>query len=292
MRKIKLAAMDVDGTLIGKDKILTKRTKEVLSEALAQGIHIVVASGRALQAVPEELLEIPGMEYVITANGSSVFRLSDRKRIFHRDMTPEQIQELLAFYEAYDCPMEAFIGGVPYTSKAYFENPQNFGAGPASVEYVRTTRHPVSDMRNFVKEHESEIEGINFIVHDMELKAAMRQKLETFEGLYVTSSVPRYIEISHGSVCKGSALEWLALELDIPREQIAAFGDGENDLEMIQYAGFGVAMGNGVPLLKETADFVTLSCADDGVACVLEQLLCASDKVKTIGTVAIHCCEY
>lgn len=93
MRKLKLVAMDVDGTLMGKNKILTKRTKDTLTEAAAKGIHLVVASGRALQAVPEELIQIPGMEYVITSNGSSVFRLSDRKRIYGRDMTPEQIQK-------------------------------------------------------------------------------------------------------------------------------------------------------------------------------------------------------
>ena len=92
MRKIKLVAMDVDGTLIGKNKILTRRTKDTLTAAAAQNIHLVVASGRALQAVPEELIQIPGMEYVITSNGSSVFRLSDRKRIYGRDMTPEQIE--------------------------------------------------------------------------------------------------------------------------------------------------------------------------------------------------------
>ena len=105
----------------------------------------------------------------------------------------------------------------------------------------------------------------------MELKASMRRQLETFEGLYVTSSVPRYIEISHGSVCKRSALLWLAEELNIPQQQIAAFGDGENDLEMIQYAGFGVAMGNAVELLKQASDFIAPPCEEDGVACVLEQ---------------------
>lgn len=99
----------------------------------------------------------------------------------------------------------------------------------------------------------------------------MRRELETFEGLYVTSSVPRYVEISHGSVCKRSALEWLAEKLDISQEQIAAFGDGENDLEMLQYAGFGVAMGNAVTLLKQAADFIAPSCNEDGVACVLDQ---------------------
>ena len=99
----------------------------------------------------------------------------------------------------------------------------------------------------------------------------MRRRLEAFEGLYVTSSVPRYIEISHGSVCKRNALEWLAGKLDIPRQQIAAFGDGENDLEMIRYAGLGVAMGNAVELLKQAAVFIAPPCDKDGVACVLEQ---------------------
>ena len=108
------------------------------------------------------------MEYVITSNGSSVFRLSDSKRIYAQDMTPDQVQRLLAFYKNYDCPMEAFIRGVPYTSTEYFEHPAYFGASPASVEYVRTTRQPVADMRAFAEEHKNEIEGINFILRDME----------------------------------------------------------------------------------------------------------------------------
>ncbi len=271
MVKIKLAAMDIDGTLLGKNKILTIRTKDALNGAAARGIHLVIASGRALQAVPGELLKIQGMEYVITSNGSSVFRLADQKRIYGRDMTPEQIGQLITFYDAYDCPMEAFICGVPYTSQEYFDHPERFGAGSASSEYVRATRRPVLDMKAFVKSNASKIEGINFIVHDMERKAVMRRRLEAFEGLYVTSSVPRYIEISHGSVCKRNALEWLAGKLDIPRQQIAAFGDGENDLEMIQYAGLGVAMGNAVELLKQAAVFIAPPCDKDGVACVLEQ---------------------
>lgn len=121
-------------------------------------------------------------------------------------------------------------------------------------------------MRIFVEEHKNEIEGINFILRDMELKAVMRRQLETFDGLYVTSSVPRYLEISHGSVCKQSALAWLVQKLGILPEEVAAFGDGENDLEMIQYAGLGVAMGNAVPLLKQAADLIAPACDEDGAA--------------------------
>nr|WP_291234665.1 Cof-type HAD-IIB family hydrolase [Frisingicoccus sp.] len=271
--KIHLAAMDIDGTLLGKNKNLTDYTIEVLNRAAASGMHIVIASGRALEAIPESLCRVGGIEYVITSNGSSVFSLKNRERIFGKDMTSEQILMILDFYRNYECPMEIFIKGTPYTSEEYFRFPEHFGAFGSAAEYVKTTRNPVKDIRAFAMEHKDEIEGINFIMDNMELKSEMRKKLEDMRGLYVTSSVPRYIEISHGDVCKYAALKWLAKKLNICPEEIIAFGDGENDLEMIQYAGIGVAMENGIERLKKTADRVAPSCDEDGVARVLEEIL-------------------
>lgn len=272
-KKISLIAMDVDGTLLGKNKILSARTKTVLAKAAAGGVHLVVASGRAVQAIPSDLLNIDGVKYAITSNGSSIFSVEERKRIYRRDLTESQIHKLMNFYREYDCPMEVFIQGCPYTSQDYYNEPEKFGASPSSAEYVRTTRHPVEDIREFVMAHVNEIEGINFIVYDKILKAEMRSRLESFGGFYVTSSVARYIEISHADVCKRSALEWLAEQLGISQKEIIAFGDGENDLEMIQYAGMGVAMGNGIDMLKKAADIVAPACEEDGVARVLENIL-------------------
>ena len=270
-KKIKLVAMDVDGTLLGKEKNLTKYTRSVLKQAGENGIHLVIASGRAFGAIPEMLLNIEGMAYVITSNGSSIFRVADRKRIFGQDLEEEQVRQLLTFYKEQNCPMEVFVQGEAYASRDYYEHPEVYGASPSAVEYVHTTRKPVENLEDFTMENIHQIEGINYIVNDPVKKSVMRTELERMQNIYVTSSVPRYIEVSHGEVCKRNAMQWLGRYLNIEQKNMAAFGDGENDIEMIEYAGFGVAMGNAVDALKAAADFVTLSVDEDGVAHVIEE---------------------
>ena len=270
-RSIKLVAMDIDGTLLGKSKKLTEYTRGVLKQAGEQGIHLVIASGRALKAIPDWLLNIEGMEYVVTSNGSSVFRLSDQKRVYGIDLEKNQIQSLLAFYKEWDCPMEVFMHGEAYASSEYYRHPEYYGASESGVEYVHTTRKPVENLERFVEENLESIEGINYIVNEPEKKQQMREALAEIEDIYVTSSVPRYIKVSHGSVCKRNAIDWLAKYLHIYKEEIAAFGDGENDLEMIEYAGYGVAMENAVDNLKKVADRVAPSVDEDGVAKVIKE---------------------
>lgn len=271
-RKIEMAAMDVDGTILGKNKVLTERTRQALKKAAGCGAHLVIASGRALEAIPGELRDLDGVEYAITSNGSSIFRISDGKRVYRKDLTSDQVECIMELYEEFGCPIEIFIHGRAYTSADYFNEPEKFGAGPSSALYVRTTRHPVEDIRLFAAAHRDVIEGINFIVYNQLKKCEMRRRLESFGDFYVTSSVARYIEVSHRDVCKRNALIWLAEYLNIPRENIAAFGDGENDLEMIEYAGIGVAMENGISVLKDKADLTAPPCEEDGVARVLEML--------------------
>ena len=270
-QSIKLVAMDIDGTLLGKTKTISTYTQNILTEAGKAGIHLVIASGRALQAIPEMLLNIEGMAYVITSNGSSIFRLSDKKRVYGKDLETHQIDRLLELYEQGGCPMEVFIKGKAYASEEYYEHPEAYGASETGREYVRTTRKPVKNLSEFVKENTDCIEGINYIVKNPKEKERMRQLLESIEDIYVTSSVPRYIEVSHGDVCKRNAIRWLADFLNVSTEEIAAFGDGENDIEMIEYAGYGVAMENGVDALKAIADRVAPSVDEDGVAHVLKE---------------------
>ena len=270
-KKILLVAMDVDGTILGKGKSISQRTKKVFAAAAKKKVHMVIATGRAAEAIPAEIQEMKGVEYIITSNGSSIFKLSDGSRIYGQDLPAGQIRQLMAFYEGWDCPIEVFVRGKAYTSSDYFKEPEKFGADSESADYVRRTRHPEADICQFVSDHEMEIEGINFIVYDEVMKQQMREGLEAFNDFYVTSSVRRYIEISHRDVCKATALEWLCQELGVSREETAAFGDGENDIEMIQYAGLGVAMENGVPAAKVRADLIAPPCDEDGVARVLEE---------------------
>lgn len=270
-QQIKLVAMDIDGTLLAHHRPLSKYTKEILEKVSRQGILFAIATGRAYKAIPEDVLNIKGVEFVITSNGSSIYRNSDKKRIFYQALEESQVEGLLNLYDTYGCQMEVFIAGTAYTSRAHYDFPEKYGADAMGAQYVKTTRIPVEDIRSFALEHKDEIEGLNWIVKEPEIKQEIRNKLSTFQGLYVTSSVPRYIEISHGNVSKEHALCWLAQKLNLTRQQIMAFGDGENDQEMIHYAGVGVAMDNASQKLKDMADARTLSAEEDGVAVFLEQ---------------------
>jgi Cof subfamily protein (haloacid dehalogenase superfamily) len=92
------------------------------------------------------------------------------------------------------------------------------------------------------------------------------------EDLYVTRTAPTLVEALHLGVSKGEALQRVAGLLDVPRDEIIAFGDSDNDLPMFAAAGIRVAMGNAVPEVKAAADLVTLSNEEDGIAAALEQL--------------------
>ena len=263
---IKLIVMDIDGTIYGEDKSLHDETKKMIKKAADRGLHMAIATGRALEAVPKEILELPGLTYISTSNGSSIFTLPDLKRIYNKCLNELQFQTMLAYFEKYRCPLEVFVDGGAYAPDYYVETPEHFGVTGPGIDYVKRTRHPVKDSLAFIMEHRHSIEGGNFIVTDPELKKQMMAELRAEKYLYVTSSVTRYVEISHIDVSKRSAVAWLAEKLGLSREQVMVFGDGNNDVEMIEYAGIGVAMENGTDELKNMAEKIAPPCEENGVA--------------------------
>jgi len=170
-------------------------------------------------------------------------------------------------------PFEVFIGGHAYTMQAYYDCPTDFGVPERMNHYVRTTRTPVSDMPDFMMKHCDEIEGIDMIVPDQTQKQKVIAVLSKISNLYITSSESYYIEMASGSVSKASALQALAAQFHITPEQVMAFGDSDNDIELLSYAGCGVAMQNATANLMKAASAVTRSNNEDGVAFYLESFL-------------------
>ena len=261
---LRLIALDLDGTTLNSQGKVSLYTKKVLEKAIQKGIHVVIASGRALSAIPEDVLNIRGLEYIITSNGSSIFELPDSRRIYANDMKPGVVMSF---------PFEVFIGGHAYTMQAYYDCPTDFGVPERMNHYVRTTRTPVSDMPDFMMKHCDEIEGIDMIVPDQTQKQKVIAVLAKISNLYITSSESYYIEMASGSVSKASALQALAAQFHITPEQVMAFGDSDNDIELLSYAGCGVAMQNATANLMKAASAVTRSNNEDGVAFYLESFL-------------------
>ena len=269
---IRCVALDLDGTTLNSQGKLSERTRQAIRAVLERRIHVIVASGRPVSSLPEEVVGIPGIRYAVTSNGAVVRDLETGEILREYKLTPEAAEEILGLTEGMDVAYETFIAGIPYAQASYVADPVRYGAAAAAVPYVRRTRKPVEDIRGFIRRHKRELDSIDVVIR--EGKEELWKKLETqVEDIYVTSSVPQLLEISYKEAGKASGVRFLLDHLKIAREHLAAFGDGDNDSGMLRLAGVGVAVANAVPGCLAAADRITGSNDEDGVAAELERIL-------------------
>lgn len=271
---IKLIALDLDRTTLRSDGHISDVNKCAIEAAINKGIHVCIASGRAFDTLPREVLDISGIEYAITSNGAAVYKIEGKECLNSYILKESSVDNIMNMSRDYPVTYEAFIRGKAYASKEYIMNPMKYGATAKSIEYVRTTRTLIEDMQEFINEHKYELDSIDIVLDDDELKSSIIQKLYDMDtDIYITSSIKQLIEISYKDAGKKSGVKFLSELLGIDRSQVAAFGDADNDKDMLEYAGVGVAMGNAADSLKKIADFVTLTNDDDGLAYALKEIL-------------------
>ena len=261
----RLIALDLDETLLDRESHLPPRNRAALDQAMAQGIEIAVATGRAFHTVPREILEFTGIRYVITGNGAAVYR-TDGTAIIRRVLPPEAAQEALERTRGEDVQYEVFVDGAAYAQADYLEGLETYMMDSHTCAYVRATRRPVEDIREFIRENAHRMDSLAVIPRDMDTKARVMNSLREIESVYITTSSVRLIEVNHRDCTKASGLRFLAELLAVPRELTAAFGNGDNDAEMLAWAGCGVAVAEGTELCRASADYVTGSYLENGVA--------------------------
>ena len=267
-------ALDLDRTTLNGHGRLSVRTRQVLETAIQKGIQIIVASGRSLSSLPEDICSIEGIRYVITSNGAAVYDLHTKKCLNQYKMTVDSVEKILEYTKEMEVAYEAFIDGQAYAQKEYVEDPVRFGARPGAISYIQKTRKPVDDIQAFLEENKEYIESIDVVVKNESLKQQLWGKFEAdIPDVYVTSSVQQLLEISYWKSGKHSGAEFLLKYLGLQREKLLAFGDGDNDVELLRYAGIGIAVENASSACKKAADAVTLSNDEDGVAYAIENIL-------------------
>ena len=226
------------------------------------------------QNIKQDILEIEGIQYGITSNGAAVYRLSDRKCLKQSRLSGDSVKEILACTEKEEVVFEAFIKGKPYAQKEYVADPVSFGATERAIPYIQSTREPVADMENFIRENQEMLDCLDIVVKSEEKKRDLWKTLrENVKDVYITSSVPQLLEISHRDSGKDAGIRFLLEYLGLDREGLAAFGDGDNDKELLAYARLGIAMENASPECKSAADWIPPSNVRDGVAWGIEKLL-------------------
>ena len=273
MKQIKLIAFDLDGTVLDSLKRLSGRNRAALKACAEKGIVLVPATGRAAAGISPAIRDIPGVRYGITTNGGTITDLKTGEILDRQTISCEKALRLMKVISRYHAMYDPYINGRGITQPEFYDHMVEFGLTPVIQEMVRATRDVVLNIQDYVKQTGAEVEKINIYLADLKDREPLQRELEQEEGLSITSSLYNNLEVNDAKATKGQALKRLADYLNIPMEAVMAFGDGGNDLSMIQAAGTGVAMANGLETVKAAEDYITLDNDQDGVADAIEKLI-------------------
>lgn len=273
--KVKLLALDLDETTLNRNGELTDITRQALEQVIAKGIILVAASGRSLIALPEEIRKFSGIRYGVVSNGAAVFEMGTEKCLQQLHICAKALEAVLSLWQQEpEVILEVGIDGQMYAPADYVANPAAFRRSDYVVEYVQRTRKPVSDMHRFFRTHIQEIESVDLICADITLRDRIAEKVrQIVPEVYVTSSVPQMVEIANKNAGKANGLRFLAQQEAIQPAEIMACGNADNDSEMLQFAGLGVAVANATPRCLAAADVVTAAHDADGVAKAIFQYI-------------------
>lgn len=271
---VRCVALDLDRTTLRTSDSISDGNRRALERAISRNITVVIASGRTVTALPAAVTEIPGIRYAITSNGALLSDLETGQILRKCCHDPENVEGILRATAGMDVAYEVFVDGQAYAPYAYLKTPERYGLSPQYVHYVESTRVLLTDITGFIREHRAEILGLDIMTGDPVLYRQIQDRLRReVPHIYMTSSVSNRIETSSEHAGKGAALLELIAGLGIRPQETAAFGDADNDVDLLGAAGCGIAVGNASAACKKAASFETLPCNDDGVAAAFEHLL-------------------
>lgn len=264
---IKLIAIDLDGTLLTDQKTISQKNKTALKKAQAQGVKIVICTGRPLKAIENYLTELdlrqPG-DYSITFNGGLVQKNDTEEILEKAVMSFEQVKEIQQLLIELQLPMDILSDSVAYQITTAPEHPSIYPQLNKALTYkARTLTDLGADLL-----YNKVVSAIEPIYLDQQIAKIPSDFYERYE---IVKTRANLLEFMPKGVTKAYGLSLLGKELGIPATEMMALGDEANDLPMIEAAGIGVAMENAVPLVKQHADVVTLSNQEDGVAYAIEK---------------------
>ncbi len=271
---IRCIAFDLDRTLLNPEGVISDKTKRVLEQAAKEGITLIVASGRAYDTLPQIVKEMEALADTITSNGAVISHKGTciRQSVLKEACAKQIWQIYKKASSSREVAIEVFVDGKAYCEKSYYDFPERYGSGEAK-NYVRTTRKPLEDMGVFVAEHIDKLESVDYISANATLREELTAGLLHVPDISVTSSMEHLIEIAAPDASKGEALRWVLQQKKIEPEECIAFGDADNDISMLAFAGIGVAVANASQGVKEVADYITESNREDGVAMVCEKIM-------------------
>ena len=262
-----LIVLDLDGTLLTDQQQISAKTKNTLLQATAQGHQVMIATGRPYRASDIYYHELGLTTPIVNFNGAYIHHPKNRAwQTMHSPIDLNVVHNVVDSVNAYE--YENIIAEVKDDIYVHTEDDRIL-----NIFNMGNPKITLGDLAMNLQENPTSLliqatEKNSIIIRDhlQDVHAEVIEHRRWGAPLHI-------IEIVRRGLSKAVGLSYVAKDLGIPRERIIAFGDEDNDLEMIDYAGIGVAMGNGIPSLKNIANEITTTNNEDGIAKILIERL-------------------
>lgn len=237
MSKFKLIALDLDGTLLNSKREISRQNLRWIQKAEEAGLIVVFATGRGRESSELFWPAVSPTAPMVMANGAEVWK-NHHELLSRYELPPAAVPELIALAKSH---------AAQYWTLGNCENDELATEGGCLK--------------------------VGMYHHDLQIISKLRQLVVACGELEVSASAANNVEVNRLGVTKAAGLAEVIPLLGITPDEVVAIGDSINDLSMIEWAGFGVAMKNAAVIVKETADYVTGSNDEDGVAQLIQLIL-------------------
>ncbi len=272
MKDIRLICLDMDGTLLDDDHVtVPPRNVAALRAAAERGAAVTIASGRAWSLLQGVNAQLGVTRYAVLSNGAAVLDVTTGEWLYRRPVDPAARRPILSLLLEWGLPFEVYCEGENYIQADRMEQVVSSALSPEFAQVLRTCSHFPADL-NAALEGKA-VEKIHIFHVPPERRQALLDKVEAWGPLAVTTSFSENMELTAPGVNKGAAVRALCGKLGLEPEQVMAFGDAGNDVELLRWAGWSFAMDNASAEAKQAAHYTTGTNREGGVGMAVEQYL-------------------
>jgi len=262
MKNRYVISLDLDGTLLNSNKKITNRTREYLKYLHDNGNIIVIASGRIFDSCYDIVSKLSFVDYMITDSGCLIYDVKNKKIIYKKKLSRENIRDLVDLYN------ESFEY-LEFSDEHFYYKFSN-----KHLEHYGLSRD-IKDIKEFIKNNNAIHSSIKLVNYNDNYKTICNIKSKV-KNLYVYEMKNenddfRWIEIVKKGVSKLQALKYILKKERLGLKNTISFGDNYNDLEILKKSKYGVAMGNAIDEIKNSVFYHTKTCDEDGIEYFLKE---------------------
>ena len=263
---ISLLALDLDGTVLNEQFMISPRVMAAIQEAKARGVYVTIATGRPPGVTLPYAKMINVNAPILCLQGGLVYDTAAQQTLRHITLPHTLACELIEMERAWpQWQVVAYLNGDMFMSSKRYDD--------AFYESLLGRNYSLhTDVCDALAG--SDPDKVLFIIEPPDADAILSALGRLVgERASVVQSHARFVEVNPLGANKGAGLAWLAEHLGIPRKRVMAIGDQDNDVSMIEWAGIGVAMGNGSPAARAVADWIAPPIHEDGAAAAIEHFI-------------------